>query len=319
MGDILHYRFPNKEKVHVTGFFTEVAAEIPENSFVVSDFKGLRWYSFVPSSSDSIFHSENKLPLIISKENYIKQATEIVQELNTTALEKVVYSRIKEARIKTTNYKQLFDELCDRYPSTLVYLISSPKFGTWMGASPEQLIGFENGNGSTTALAGTKKFDDSTPWENKEQTEQAIVTSYIIEQLHSLTIPIKEINGPNEFQAGPVKHLKTTIQFTSSVISPIKIAKQLHPTPAVSGYPKQDALYYLSKIEAHNRFLYSGIIGFYSSENAQLYVNLRCCQLEEDRAFIYLGGGFTKDSIPLKEWEETENKSKTLLNILQNP
>lgn len=319
MGDVLHYRLPNQEKVQLTGLFTEVTAEIPENSFIVSDFQGTTWYSFVPSLSNSIFHSDNKLPLIISKENYIQQAAEIVLELNATALEKVVYSRIKEAHIKTTNYKQLFDELCDRYPATLVYLISSPKFGTWMGASPEQLIAFENGNGSTTALAGTKKSDDSTPWENKEQTEQAIVTSYLLEQLQSLKIPIKQIDGPNEFQAGPVKHLKTNILFSSSTIPPINIAKQLHPTPAVSGYPKQEALSYLAIIEAHNRSLYTGVIGFYGSKNTQLFVNLRCCQLEEDRAFIYLGGGFTKDSIPLKEWEETENKSKTLLNILQNP
>ena len=319
MGDVLHYRIPNQEKIELTGLFTEVTAEIPENSFIVSDFQGTTWYSFVPSSTNSIFHSDIKLPLIISKENYIQQASEIVQELNTTALEKVVYSRIKEARIKTTNYKQLFDELCDRYPATLVYLISSPKFGTWMGASPEQLIVIENGNGSTTALAGTKKSDDSTPWENKEQAEQAIVTSYLQEQLKSLNIPIKEMDGPNEFQAGPVKHLKTNILFSSTTISPINIAKKLHPTPAVSGYPKQDALSYLAKIEAHNRSLYTGVIGFYATNNTQLFVNLRCCQLEEDRAFIYLGGGFTKDSIPLKEWEETENKSKTLLNILQNP
>ncbi len=316
MGDVLHYRIPNQEKIELTGLFTEVTAEIPENSFIVSDFQGTTWYSFVPSSTNSIFHSDIKLPLIISKENYIQQASEIVQELNTTALEKVVYSRIKEARIKTTNYKQLFDELCDRYPATLVYLISSPKFGTWMGASPEQLIVIENGNGSTTALAGTKKSDDSTPWENKEQTEQAIVTSYLQEQLKSLNIPIKEMDGPNEFQAGPVKHLKTNILFSSTTISPINIAKKLHPTPAVSGYPKQDALSYLAKIEAHNRSLYTGVIGFYATNNTQLFVNLRCCQLEEDRAFIYLGGGFTKDSIPLKEWEETENKSKTLLQLL---
>lgn len=319
MGDVLHYRLPNQEKVELTGFFTEFTAEIPENSFIVSDFQGLTWYYFIPSSSDSIIHSVNKPPLVISKENYIKQAYEIVQELNVTVLEKVVYSRIKEASIKTTDYKQLFDELCDRYPSTLVYLISSPKFGTWMGASPEQLITFEDGNGLTTALAGTKKSDDSTAWGNKEQTEQAIVTSYLLEQLHSLKIPIKTIDGPNEFQAGPVKHLKTTIQFSSTTIPPINIAMQLHPTPAVSGYPKQNALSYLSKIEAHNRSLYTGVIGIYGRNKAQLYVNLRCCQLQEDRAFIYLGGGFTKDSIPLKEWEETENKSKTLLNILQNP
>ena len=49
----------------------------------------------------------------------------------------------------------------------------------------------------------------------------------------------------------------------------------------------------------------------------QIYVNLRCCQIQNGAAYLYLGGGFTKDSIPELEWQETENKSKTLLNILQ--
>jgi isochorismate synthase len=47
-----------------------------------------------------------------------------------------------------------------------------------------------------------------------------------------------------------------------------------------------------------------------------IYVNLRCAQIIGDRLFLYLGGGFTADSDPEKEWEETENKSKTLLDLL---
>ena len=45
-------------------------------------------------------------------------------------------------------------------------------------------------------------------------------------------------------------------------------------------------------------------------------MNLRCCQIQKGNAYLYLGGGFTKDSNPLDEWNETENKSRTLLNVM---
>jgi isochorismate synthase len=47
-----------------------------------------------------------------------------------------------------------------------------------------------------------------------------------------------------------------------------------------------------------------------------IFVNLRCAQIIGDRIYLYLGGGFTAESDSEKEWEETENKSKTLLNLL---
>ena len=49
---------------------------------------------------------------------------------------------------------------------------------------------------------------------------------------------------------------------------------------------------------------------------SSLYVNLRCMQIKQDKAYIYVGGGITKDSIPNKEWEETVAKSKTMLKVL---
>jgi isochorismate synthase len=70
--------------------------------------------------------------------------------------------------------------------------------------------------------------------------------------------------------------------------------------------------------EVHQRGLYTGIIGFYAEQNCSLYVNLRCAQIQKENAYLYLGGGFTKDSDIEKEWEETENKSMTLISIMQN-
>ena len=98
---------------------------------------------------------------------------------------------------------------------------------------------------------------------------------------------------------------------------PIQIADKLHPTPAVSGLPQKEAIELIDSIEEHERSLYAGCIGVLG-DRTDLFVNLRCAQLIENEYFLYLGGGFTKDSIAKKEWQETENKSRTLLDILEN-
>ena len=46
-----------------------------------------------------------------------------------------------------------------------------------------------------------------------------------------------------------------------------------------------------------------------------LYVNLRCMQIDSQHTYLYVGGGITKDSIPQKEYEETQNKAQTMKMI----
>ena len=81
---------------------------------------------------------------------------------------------------------------------------------------------------------------------------------------------------------------------------------------------RQEAIDLISDIEDQERRLYSGIIGLIEKNSTNLFVNLRCGELRDKSAFLHVGGGFTVDSIPEEEWEETELKSETLTNVLQN-
>jgi isochorismate synthase len=93
--------------------------------------------------------------------------------------------------------------------------------------------------------------------------------------------------------------------------------ESLHPTPAVSGLPQAISLELIDSLEKHQRELYAGYIGLVEENQASVYVNLRCCQLSQGKIHLYLGGGYTKDSDPQNEWEETVNKSKTILDLVQ--
>ena len=93
--------------------------------------------------------------------------------------------------------------------------------------------------------------------------------------------------------------------------------KLLHPTSAVCGMPLEAASNFLQKVEKHHRKYFSGFLGpVDNSHNTHLFVNLRCMELFEDHAVLYAGAGVTEDSIPEKEWIETEIKCNTLLDII---
>jgi isochorismate synthase len=97
-----------------------------------------------------------------------------------------------------------------------------------------------------------------------------------------------------------------------------RLIHSLHPTPAVSGLPQKEAIEVIEQVEQHERTLYAGVIGVLDEQSSALFVNLRCAQVFENEVCLYVGGGHTAASNSNAEWVETENKAKTLLNVLQN-
>ena len=91
----------------------------------------------------------------------------------------------------------------------------------------------------------------------------------------------------------------------------------LHPTPAVCGLPKEEAKQFILDNELYNRDFYTGFLGELNLKGqTNLYVNLRCMQLKDNRISIYVGGGITADSNAENEWEETVIKAKVMKNAL---
>jgi isochorismate synthase len=319
LADILKYRIPGEALVSQIGCFQVEVKPSDIEGFVFSDFEAKIFYSF--KETDDKFeklHLKEEKPLAISKAEYFKQAEHFLNSIQEKELSKAVLSRIKQVDFDEKQTFAIFEALLSEYPSAFVYLISSEKVGTWIGATPEILLKSDGEICQTTSLAGTKQSDDSSDWGQKEINEQQFVTDFILEKLKGTKMKNVVSNTPYSSQAGPVKHLKTDITFESNGISIFNFLNVLHPTPAVSGLPQKDAIDLISITEKHTRELYTGIIGVCSPMKNRFYVNLRCCQIQKDSAFLYVGGGFTKDSIIQLEWQETENKSKTLLNILQN-
>lgn len=317
--DSIYYRLPGeKEVVQQQGQFELVQGSIP-NGFVVSDFLHQRIFQFVPSVEPStpLWHIHSDLPVVISQRDYQIEAQAMLHAFPVMGVEKAVYSRVKSVTFAIEKGEILFRELAQTYPNAFVYLISSAQFGTWIGATPETLVNTEKDQLKTIALAGTHPANDPSTWTNKEYEEHDFVVQAIAEALLRNHCTITTNDGPNVVTAGPVQHLQTDFIAKMGEPSAWQIAMDLHPTPAICGTPRMASLDLLTSREMHDRFLYAGIIGLYSEEQSRLFVNLRCAQLQQEKAYLYLGGGYTIDSIPDLEWDETENKSRTLLNCME--
>jgi isochorismate synthase len=317
--DILYIRFPEQEKQLKTGSFFRSDPYVPYEGLLFTTYEGDQAYTFEEHEIEKIelHFSKDIIPVFTPREYYL-QAHQLLNGINLMQLGKAVFSRVKQVAFDTSKCIDLFHQLCEDYPKACVYLISSEIFGTWIGASPELLLESHRNHLFTMSLAGTKATaDQAFEWGEKEKIEQDLVTQFIEKQLIYSEVSNIEITEPYEVQAGPVSHLRSDISADLNGKNAWEIAMNLHPTPAVSGLPREEAMRLISNVEYHKRELYAGIFGYTSPDKTKVYVNLRCAQFQENKAYLYLGGGFTPQSIPENEWMETENKSKTLLNVMQ--
>ncbi len=253
---------------------------------------------------------------------------EAVDYIKTTATRKVVVSRAAEVELPPS-FKPLaiFEALCDRYPHAFISLVSIPTVGTWIGASPEMLLNMNGPTLQTVALAGTQARHPEVSlaevsWGDKEIEEQALVSDYIRDFFREQDVHHYREEGPRTVSAGNVVHLQTKFEVNLAEPGRAHLANQilrrLHPTSAVCGVPKLEALSFILAKERYNRAFYSGFLGpVHLDEQSRLYVNLRCMELKQNSALLYVGGGITQDSNPQAEWMETVLKSKTLLDVLQ--
>lgn len=314
--DRLRYRFPNELPVSANGSFKAVELSEVTSGFILANALGDEVYLFEPNETFTTYAKSNiELPHCVDKETYLDQGNRFLQAIIDEGISKAVLSRVKAVNI-SIGIDELFDRLEKAYPNAFVYVVESNHLGVWVGASPEQLLTCEGEQCTTISLAGTLPVTSGS-WSDKEKREQADVTAFIETLMRSFDISY-QVSVVKEVQAGPVRHLMSTFTFQLTAEKRNVFIQQVHPTPAVVGMPKAEALQLIRQTERHQRLLYSGYIGMVSNEKTALYVNLRCAQLIDSTLYCYVGGGYNSQSIPDQEWEETENKADTLIKTLQN-
>ncbi len=253
------------------------------------------------------------------REKYLATLQKTIGEIGNGHFKKVVLSRFLEVE-NSFGAIALFRRILSTYKNAFCYLWFHPAIGMWFGATPEILLELNSKSLTTMSLAGTRKFEENkiAAWGKKELDEQKLVTDYILSELQDKVEDLQK-SELQTIRAGELWHLRTKITGVLKENRLQHIIEALHPTPAVCGFPKKETMQYIVANEGYDRQYYAGYLGELNlgvENSTTLYVNLRCMQKIGNLMRIYVGGGVTKDSDPEKEWQETVNKSRTMLKVL---
>lgn len=274
-------------------------------------------------SNSKRFSKKNNQQVLLDKESHLELVRKGINSIQNNKFVKVVLSRKETIQTKGIDLLDVFERLLQKYHNAFVYIWFHPKVGLWMGATPEKLITLKKGEFHTVALAGTQNYNGSLNpvWGTKEKKEHQYVIDYIVSQIkdqqNGFILKEYTISETYTIRAGDLVHLKADINGVIRNFSLKNVINTLHPTPAVCGLPKESAKSFIIENENYKRTYYTGFLGEINIDSeTELFVNLRCMEIDKDHTIIYVGGGVTEDSDPEKEWLETVNKTKTIKIVL---
>jgi len=260
---------------------------------------------------------------------YLDEWRDLVKE----AIESIDYSKkIVLARRRLIKFDEeisipyVLSKALKNEKNSYIFLLESNQ-SVFFSQTPEQLIKVENQVLSTKAVAGTIKrsHDEQEDQANinaflndkKNLGEHQFVVESILNDIQPYVEDVDYNETPNILKNDHLYHLYTQIEGKLNDHSYISLIDRLHPTPALGGYPKDEALEFIEKKEFGTRGLYGspvGIIDVY--DDCEFIVAIRSMLIKGDQATLFAGCGIVKDSDPDSEIAETAVKFSPMMNAL---
>lgn len=198
----------------------------------------------------------------------------------------------------------------------------------FVGATPERLVKKKGKQVFSTCLAGSikrgkNKIEDDLLGEQllrdpKNLLEHEIVVRMIKNAFEKCCDEVETKDSPTLLKTQNIQHLYTPIKGKiKNGFSLMDVVEKLHPTPALGGYPKKEALQFIRDEEPMERGWYAAPIGWIDLEdNGEFVVAIRSTLIDHRQAYLFAGCGIVQDSIPEEEWKETEIKLGPMLYAL---
>ena len=301
----------------------DLISESEKDIFYISPFNaGSNAYACVLENEINKFEvisfQRNNKNTVDSEVDFIRKVDAAIQEMKQfEQMSKVVLARCKEFKINDEiDINVYFLNLCLSYPNAFVYAVSSSITGTWIAATPELLLKVSKNELETTAIAGTKLFDNNVAWGEKEIDEQHQVELFIENLIQKHELELVNKDGPKSIVSGHLSHLASYYKIANKKGILDTFLNELNPTPAVGGLPSKNAIDFIANNENLDRKFYAGFVGIKSNKLTQLYVNIRCMEIFKNHVHAYAGCGITVQSNAESEWTETEQKLQTVLKFL---
>ncbi|MGI2258541.1 isochorismate synthase [Shewanella sp. GXUN23E] len=197
----------------------------------------------------------------------------------------------------------------------------------FISCSPERLFQRRDRQLHTEALAGTtvrglsQQEDDLLAnqllEDSKNSYENRLVQEHIVDVLTPLCEKVDADTAPKIFKLTHIQHLHRDIRAQLKAgVNDFELLQALHPTPAVGGLPRAEAMAFIRSQEGYLRGWYAGACGYLNKYESEFSVAIRSALLESGRISLYAGAGIVAGSDPKAEWQELENKLATIISIL---
>lgn len=248
-----------------------------------------------------------------------------LEQIRQDAFRKIVIARALDLRADQTFHPlEILNTLRDRYEDCYAFSIANGKGQSFIGASPERLVSVERGRVRVDVLAGTAPRGKTASEDarlgaallesEKDRHEHRIVFESVCRRLRSLGLDVNCAWEPKLRRLQNVQHLFVEVEAAlPEGMHVMDLLKELHPTPAVGGNPREHAVPRIRDFEPFDRSLYAGPIGWVNAKGeGEFLVAIRSALVEGDHARLYAGVGVVEGSKPEIEHQETNFKFQAL-------
>ena len=278
--------------------------------------------------------SSNKLNKInvksnTSKNKFLSMVNKAKKYIKLGDIFQVVLSQRFEAKL-TKKPLEIYKKLRITNPSPFMFFFNFEDFQI-IGASPEILVRLRDNKITVRPIAGTRprgktvtqdKFYEKDLLKDKKELSEHLM---LLDLGRNDAGKVSKINSIKVTESFIIEKYSHVMHIVSNVVgeynkkfSKFKSLLAGFPAGTVSGAPKIRAMEIIDELENSKRKVYAGGIGYFSANGEfDTCIALRTAVATKNKFYVQAGAGIVADSKPIKEYEETENKAKALLNALR--
>ncbi len=259
-------------------------------------------------------------------ENAVEKAKEYIVSGD---IFQVVLSKRYEFRVKG-DLMAFYRSLREINPSPYMYFFKAGDRQI-VGSSPEMLVRVDNRVVETFPIAGTrpcvenqgenKRLAKELLADPKERAEHVMLVDLARNDIGRIA-KFGSVRVPEFMKVHRYSHVQHIV---SQVVGDLKddsecydALRAVFPAGTVSGAPKVRAMEIIEELEPTRRGPYAGAVGYFSyNGNADFAIAIRTLFADKDKACIQVGAGIVADSVPEREWFETDHKAEALMKALK--
>ncbi|MBA7544699.1 Anthranilate synthase component 1 [subsurface metagenome] len=281
-------------------------------------------------SSQSSFSKKRKVSFSsnLSKSSFVKKVKKAKEYIKAGDIIQVVISQRFQTEIRTEPFN-LYRALRSINPSPYMYYLKFKDLKL-IGSSPEILVRLEGGRVTVRPIAGTRPRGKDEKEDRFLEKELLSDEKEKVEHIMLVDLGRNDIGKVCRYGSVKVNELMKVERYShvmhlvSNVNGKVKkdkdqfdVLRSSFPAGTVTGAPKVRAMEIIEELEPIRRGPYAGAVGYFSfSGNLDACITIRTLVIKNNVAYLQAGAGIVADSIPEKEYEETKNKAKALMEAI---